>query len=128
MQGYGPPGSLPGPPANGAMPGAYPGPAAAGQQLRPPMQHGQPGGAASPAAPAAAAAKPEWTEHKAPDGRTYWYNARLKVSKWEKPPDAAPAQVRCCSSSRCLQDCVPGHLLAAEGTSGRVARDVQHVF
>jgi pre-mRNA-processing factor 40 len=100
-QGYGPPGSLPGPPANGAMPGAYPGSAAAVQQLRPPMQQGQPA-SASPAAGAAAAVKPEWTEHKAPDGRTYWYNARLKVSKWEKPADAgqpAPAQVHCWSAT-----------------------------
>ena len=100
MQGYGPPGSMPRPAANGAMPSAYPGPPgmAAAQQLRPPAQQGQPAGTSQAAAPAAAAAqKPEWTEHKAPDGRKYWYNARLKVSKWEKPPDAsqpASAQVR----------------------------------
>ena len=109
-QGYGPPGSLPGPPVNGVTPGGYPGPAAAAQQLRPPMQQGQPAGV-SPAAGAAAATKPEWTEHKAPDGRTYWYNARLKVSKWEKPPDAgppAPAQV-CSRSATCVHAacCVP---------------------
>ena len=42
--------------------------------------------------PPAGAAKPVWTEHKAPDGRTYYYNAQTKESKWEKP--AEMAQVR----------------------------------
>lgn len=27
----------------------------------------------------------EWTEHKAPDGRTYYYNTVTKQSLWEKP-------------------------------------------
>ncbi|XP_031341776.1 pre-mRNA-processing factor 40 homolog A-like isoform X2 [Photinus pyralis] len=27
----------------------------------------------------------EWTEHKAPDGRTYYYNALTKQSSWQKP-------------------------------------------
>lgn len=27
----------------------------------------------------------EWTEHKAPDGRSYFYNAKLGESVWEKP-------------------------------------------
>ena len=26
-----------------------------------------------------------WTEHKAPDGRTYFYNSSTKASSWEKP-------------------------------------------
>ena len=26
-----------------------------------------------------------WTEHKAPDGRTYYYNNQTKESAWEKP-------------------------------------------
>ena len=26
-----------------------------------------------------------WTEHKAPDGRTYYYNAATRASAWEKP-------------------------------------------
>ncbi|XP_029200486.2 pre-mRNA-processing factor 40 homolog B-like [Acropora millepora] len=26
-----------------------------------------------------------WTEHKAPDGRTYFYNTETKVSTWQKP-------------------------------------------
>ncbi|KAG8452347.1 hypothetical protein GDO86_004232 [Hymenochirus boettgeri] len=28
-----------------------------------------------------------WTEHKAPDGRTYYYNTDTKQSTWEKPDD-----------------------------------------
>ncbi|KAG8258733.1 PRP40 pre-mRNA processing factor 40 [Homalodisca vitripennis] len=29
--------------------------------------------------------KHDWTEHKAPDGRTYYYNTSTKQSMWEKP-------------------------------------------
>ena len=29
--------------------------------------------------------KETWTEHKAPDGRTYYYNAATRQSSWEKP-------------------------------------------
>ncbi|EDO30814.1 predicted protein, partial [Nematostella vectensis] len=28
-----------------------------------------------------------WTEHKAPDGRTYFYNNDSKVSTWQKPDE-----------------------------------------
>lgn len=31
--------------------------------------------------------KKVWTEHKAPDGRTYYYNHISKQSSWEKPDD-----------------------------------------
>lgn len=35
-----------------------------------------------------------WTEHKAPDGRTYYYNSITKQSLWEKPDDLkTPAEV-----------------------------------
>ena len=27
----------------------------------------------------------EWTEHRAPDGRFYYYNAKAGESVWEKP-------------------------------------------
>lgn len=27
----------------------------------------------------------KWTEHKAPDGRTYFYNSATRQSSWEKP-------------------------------------------
>lgn len=29
----------------------------------------------------------EWTEHKSPDGRTYYYNNITKQSSWEKPDE-----------------------------------------
>ncbi|XP_015597568.1 pre-mRNA-processing factor 40 homolog A isoform X2 [Cephus cinctus] len=31
--------------------------------------------------------KTDWSEHKAPDGRTYYYNSSTKQSLWEKPDD-----------------------------------------
>jgi len=31
--------------------------------------------------------KTPWTEHKAPDGRTYFYNTETKVSTWQKPAE-----------------------------------------
>lgn len=31
--------------------------------------------------------KAEWTEHKAPDGRTYYYNTITKKSFWDKPDE-----------------------------------------
>ena len=29
----------------------------------------------------------EWSEHKAPDGRSYFYNGKSQESVWEKPQD-----------------------------------------
>lgn len=29
----------------------------------------------------------DWTEHKAPDGRSYYYNSVTKQSSWEKPDE-----------------------------------------
>ncbi|XP_069086622.1 pre-mRNA-processing factor 40 homolog B isoform X2 [Pleurodeles waltl] len=31
--------------------------------------------------------KPTWSEHKSPDGRTYYYNSETKQSTWEKPEE-----------------------------------------
>lgn len=31
--------------------------------------------------------KSDWTEHKAPDGRVYFYNSITKQSLWEKPDE-----------------------------------------
>lgn len=31
--------------------------------------------------------KTDWSEHKAPDGRTYYYNNGTKQSLWEKPDE-----------------------------------------
>ncbi|XP_038109716.1 pre-mRNA-processing factor 40 homolog A [Culex quinquefasciatus] len=45
--------------------------------------------------PTAMAAMPvsEWTEHKAPDGRMYYYNSKTKQSLWEKPDELkSPAE------------------------------------
>ena len=28
-----------------------------------------------------------WSEHKAPDGRLYYYNAELRTSSWQKPDE-----------------------------------------
>lgn len=39
----------------------------------------------------------EWTEHKSPDGRTYYYNNVTKQSLWEKPDELKTiAEVSCC--------------------------------
>lgn len=41
----------------------------------------------------------EWSEHKAPDGRTYYYNNITKQSAWEKPDELKTnAEVRLQSS------------------------------
>lgn len=29
----------------------------------------------------------DWTEHKAPDGRSYYYHSITKQSSWEKPDE-----------------------------------------
>jgi WW domain len=51
--------------------------------LAPPPQQQQ-----APAQP-----KPDWTEHKAPDGRPYWYNAKTKQSVWNKPAELMSPEV-----------------------------------
>uniref|UniRef100_A0A803VJU7 Pre-mRNA-processing factor 40 homolog A n=1 Tax=Ficedula albicollis TaxID=59894 RepID=A0A803VJU7_FICAL len=44
--------------------------------------------------PSRFASKSTWTEHKSPDGRTYYYNTETKQSTWEKPDDLkTPAEV-----------------------------------
>lgn len=35
--------------------------------------------------------KRTWTEHKAPDGRTYYYNNLTKQSLWDKPDELKTA-------------------------------------
>lgn len=43
----------------------------------------------------AAKSKSIWTEHKSPDGRTYYYNTLTKQSLWEKPDELkTPTEVR----------------------------------
>jgi len=92
---YGAPGQQ-GPPGSGAPGGQYP-PQGYPQQPRPAYQQ-----AAAPAQqqqqqqPAAAAAKPKqaWSEHKAPDGRPYWYNSQTKVSTYTRPTELTPPEAR----------------------------------
>ena len=49
--------------------------------------------AAPQQAAAAAEPKPAWTQHKAPDGRPYWYNAQTKVSTYTRPAELTPPEV-----------------------------------
>ncbi|KXJ74426.1 hypothetical protein RP20_CCG013718 [Aedes albopictus] len=67
----------------------------------PPPGFGAPDGAAAVAAAlpamiplvAAGGMISEWTEHKAPDGRVYYYNSVTKQSLWEKPDELkSPAE------------------------------------
>lgn len=67
-----------------------------GQPMQP-MQPGYPQPSAVTSAPATKiedltqidpqilARAADWSEHKAPDGRPYYYNAKLGESVWEKP-------------------------------------------
>ncbi|KAF0288824.1 Pre-mRNA-processing factor 40 B [Amphibalanus amphitrite] len=69
-------------PAGGVAATASPGGAATPPAAPPPT------GASGPALPAKAdAPKTSWTEHRAPDGRTYYYNSVTKQSAWEKPEE-----------------------------------------
>lgn len=40
----------------------------------------------------------EWTEHKAPDGRSYFYNAKAGESVWEKPQALRDLESKNCQS------------------------------
>lgn len=66
--------------------------AAAFPPLIPPFNVPPPGFGAFP--PPAPNQKEQWTEHKAPDGRTYYYNSITKQSSWQKPDQLkTPAEV-----------------------------------
>lgn len=58
-------------------------PMAAFPPMIPPFNVPPPGFGAFP--PPAPNHKEQWTEHKAPDGRTYYYNSVTKQSSWQKP-------------------------------------------
>ncbi|XP_075841326.1 pre-mRNA-processing factor 40 homolog A isoform X15 [Microtus pennsylvanicus] len=51
------------------------------------MQPALPPGVNSMDVAAGMSTKSMWTEHKSPDGRTYYYNTETKQSTWEKPDD-----------------------------------------
>ncbi|XP_037928198.1 pre-mRNA-processing factor 40 homolog A [Teleopsis dalmanni] len=73
----GPPAAVPVPPAMGYPPSIVP------QFSIPPPGFGAP--PAEIVAFGGALPTTEWTEHKAPDGRPYYYNNTTKQSSWEKP-------------------------------------------
>lgn len=81
------PGPGPGPMHMSGLPGPPGGAGSMPQQLRPPM-HPVSGGSAG-------AAPNVWTEHKAPDGRTYYHNKALGKSSWEKPAELLSSKVPC---------------------------------
>ncbi|XP_050314520.1 pre-mRNA-processing factor 40 homolog A isoform X1 [Anthonomus grandis grandis] len=53
--------------------------------MMPPAFSVPPPGFAPTMPPMTAGSTAEWTEHKAPDGRTYYYNNVTKQSSWQKP-------------------------------------------
>ncbi len=85
--GAGPPPGMRPPPGAGA---GHPPPNFGGMPAGPPPQQQQvPGGGQAAEAPG----KSAWTEHNAPDGRKYYYNAQTKQSSWDKPADLLTPQV-----------------------------------
>ena len=75
-------------PAGGAPAAPSPGGKATPPAAPPPTSGAPPAGASSAPVPAKAdAPKTSWTEHRAPDGRTYYYNTATKQSAWEKPDE-----------------------------------------
>nr|XP_022309499.1 pre-mRNA-processing factor 40 homolog A-like [Crassostrea virginica] len=76
---YPPPGGMP----PMGMPPAFPTPGSSGN---PQVQSVSQSNSASNS-PLGDKEKKVWTEHKAPDGRTYYYNHITKQSSWEKPDD-----------------------------------------
>ncbi|VEN35256.1 unnamed protein product [Callosobruchus maculatus] len=113
-----PPGFPPGAWPPGAPPHQPPGwpagPPGAPWAMPPLLAGGIPGGAAAALDEAAVMSKidpeivaraSEWTEHKAPDGRPYYHNAKRGESVWEKPQP--------------LKDLETAKLAAAQGISTR---------
>lgn len=82
------------PPAMGTppiMPPVQMPPMAGFQSLIPPFSVPPPGFGGFPPPPNPAE---QWTEHKAPDGRTYYYNSITKQSSWQKPDQLkSPSEV-----------------------------------
>ena len=69
-----------------------------GEMMAPPFFEPQqaaplPAAAAAAAGGAAAAPKSAWTEHTAPDGRKYYFNAQTKQSTYEKPQELLQPEV-----------------------------------
>ncbi|KAK9874985.1 hypothetical protein WA026_005800 [Henosepilachna vigintioctopunctata] len=100
-----PPFGLPPPGLHGTWPPGAPGPAP--WPLGAPPPWGIPPGMPllGKVDPELIAKASEWTEHKAPDGRFYYYNAKKGESVWEKPQP--------------LKDLETANLAAAQGISTR---------
>jgi len=62
----------------------------------PPAVLGAPGAQAAQLPPAAGSG---WTEHKAPDGRTYYFHKAKGVSAWEKPDEMKTEQEKVVASA-----------------------------
>ncbi|KAJ8961880.1 hypothetical protein NQ318_021498 [Aromia moschata] len=122
-----PPFGMPPPGFQGAWPGSgqpgpgWPGaPPGAPWAIPPGLLPGMPGAMAaideaavmSKIDPEIIARASEWTEHKAPDGRFYYYNAKKSESVWEKPQP--------------LKDLETAKLAAAQGISTRPGMDPPH--
>ncbi len=87
-------GMMPGMPPPGFMPSTPGMPPPFGVPMQPPpgmgayAPYGAPGSFYPPTdVTPAGGEKTPWTEHKAPDGRVYYYNSVTKQSLWEKPDD-----------------------------------------
>ncbi|XP_043930839.1 pre-mRNA-processing factor 40 homolog A isoform X2 [Protopterus annectens] len=72
-----------GPPVTAGPPAQPPGP------VIPPVVQAAPASNSPKEEPAKK--KSVWTEHKSPDGRTYFYNTETKQSTWEKPDELKTA-------------------------------------
>lgn len=79
---------MPMPMGGGPMmpPGGGP-PRPMGMMPGPPMMNRPPFPGPPPVAPAAPLVARVWSEHKHPDGRTYFYNRLSMKSEWKKPED-----------------------------------------
>ncbi|KAK2080569.1 hypothetical protein QBZ16_000423 [Prototheca wickerhamii] len=63
--------------------------------------------AAAPAFVQAAAAPSPWSEHVAPDGRKYYYNAETKQSSWTKPPELLTPEERAAAAAAAAPAAAP---------------------
>ncbi|XP_064456201.1 pre-mRNA-processing factor 40 homolog B-like [Ornithodoros turicata] len=75
------------PASNVATGGSKPSESATSSPVVPPASTEAEGSATATPPSSAAATKSNWTEHKAPDGRVYFYNHVTKQSSWEKPDE-----------------------------------------
>lgn len=68
--------------------------------------------------------KCEWTEHTAPDGRKYYYNAGTKASVWQKPKAYADAELEA-QAAKVIADCPWKEHTAPDGRSYFHNRDLR---